>query len=88
MKILMRLYYEFCPIQGCRSKGGQGGPDFGRSAILTRGVDYAHPVTTCPPPGFSDLPTALGLPLQQIRRKYGNQSLRHYLSYTVKAKMQ
>ena len=35
-------------------------PDFDRSATLTRGADYAHPNTTCPPPGFSDLPKALG----------------------------
>ena len=24
------------------------------------GADYAHHITTCPPPEFSDLPTALG----------------------------
>ena len=39
----------------------KGDPYFDRSInpILTRGADYAHPITTCPPPGFSDLPTAL-----------------------------
>ena len=37
-------------------------PVFGRSVnpISARGVDYAHHITTCPPPhsGSSDLPTA------------------------------
>ena len=34
---------------------------FGRSVnpISTRGADYARHITTCPPPGFSDLPMAL-----------------------------
>ena len=36
--------------------------DFGKlvNPISTRGVDYAHQITTRPlPPGFSELPTAL-----------------------------
>ena len=38
-----------------------GGPDFDISVNPnpTRGADYAHLMTTCPSPGFSDLPTAL-----------------------------
>ena len=42
-----------------RDAGGEGAVVFGRSVhpILTRGADYAHPITTCPP-GISDLTTA------------------------------
>ena len=43
-------------VQGTRAP-----PIFGKSVdpISTRGADYAHLITTVPPPGFSDLPTAL-----------------------------
>ena len=42
--------------------GAMAPPYLGRSVkpISTRGADYAHQIiTTVPPPGFSDLPTAL-----------------------------
>ena len=50
--------------------GGVGGamapPDFGRSVnpISTRGTDYAH-LITIGTPGFSDLPTALQLAIEE-----------------------
>ena len=47
---------------GANGAGGNLPPDFGTSLnpILTRGTDYAHRITTCPPPsGFSDLPPTL-----------------------------
>ena len=40
-------------LQGCRKRGAGGAPIFGRSVnpISTRGgADYAHHITTCPPP--------------------------------------
>ena len=50
--------------QGCRKPGVEGAiapPDFARSVypILVRGAHYAHQITTCPPPHFSDPPTAM-----------------------------
>ena len=51
-------------VQRCRSRGCRGWPppDFDKSVnpISTRGTDYAHHITTWPPPirRFSDLPTS------------------------------
>ena len=41
--------------------GGRAPPVFCRSVnpVSIRGAHYAHQITTCPPPGFSDLATAL-----------------------------
>ena len=52
-----------CVCQVCRSRGCQGcaPPNFGKSVnpISTRAADYAHHITTAPPPRSLDLPTAL-----------------------------
>ena len=58
-EILFLNMYLLCrPV----ASGGAGGhvPVFGRTVnpISTRGADYAHHSTKCPP-GFSDLATAL-----------------------------
>ena len=51
---------------GPSQAGGAGGaialPVFGQTVnpISTRGTDYTYHSTTSPPPGFSDLATALG----------------------------
>ena len=55
--------------------GGTGGaiepPYFDRSVnpVSARGTDYAHHITTAPPPGFSYLPSALGAHKNCRKRK-------------------
>ena len=46
---------------GGKAGGALPPPNFGRSVnpVWTRGANYARHITTCPPPGFSDLPMAL-----------------------------
>ena len=54
--------------------GGQAHPEFGVSANLipTRGTDYSHRITACPP-GFENLTTSLYF----ILEKFGRMKLSH-----------
>ena len=47
-------------VVGARGSGGEPWPfQILADPLTLPGTDYAHHITTCPPPGFSDLPTTL-----------------------------
>ena len=54
------MHTSFRPVASGGARGACAPPVFGRTAnpISTRGADYAHHSTKCPP-RFSDLATAL-----------------------------
>jgi len=74
LTIWRNLWWLHPPLQGCRNRetGGNSQILADQSTLsITRGSDYAHQIITCPPPGFSDLPTALpGLALYHCCTAY------------------
>ena len=65
-------------------------PDFGKydNPILFWKADYAHHIATCPP-GFADLPTAMGFPLYiRIDSFLGSSKLALGVTSTVHSALQ
>ena len=65
------MSFECALCSQAHRRRGAGGASFGQTVnpISTRGADFPHHSNTSPPPGFSDLATALVVELLHRERK-------------------